>query len=315
MARVKELAAAFETNFPHIGAEIPDLVAAAGQQLDYYVRTFRLKSLPTKSLHRLKQRRQAFAATAAAGSAPATAAPGDAGPGTTPPMSAGGLPLTDAISTTQAVGTTATPYPVSANPVPATATVSDPPIGSAAAPLGKASPAAAPPRPQEWGVHLTRVNGLISQAGASPDHIFAAVIQAVCHIMSAPEGLLFIGPRDQHYYNLAHGSGGLFKSLGARARIDARDRTVLGVCLLRKENIMIHHAHDPKILPYVPDWLKEHRGLGAYALLPLFKEQRAHGVMLVGWPEARQIELTGEQVKFIRSLLAMACDSCRRFTH
>jgi len=312
MARVKDLAAAFEGNLPHIAGEIPDLVAAAGQQLDYYVRAFRLKSLPTKSLNRLKLRKQAFAASAAAASAPATAAPGGSSPDTTPPMKGSGLPVPDDIATAQAVGNTTAPYPVATGSTPAIA----PAAGMSAAPMaGKAPASATVSRPQEWGAHLTRVNGLMSHAGASPDHIFSAVIQAVCQIMSAPEALLFIGPRDQHYYNLAYGNGQLFKSLGSRARIDVRDRTVLGVCLLRKENIMIHHAHDPKILPYVPDWLKENRGLGAYALLPLFKEQQAHGVMLVGWPEARQIELTADQVKFIRSLLVMACDSCRRFTH
>jgi signal transduction protein with GAF and PtsI domain len=146
----------------------------------------------------------------------------------------------------------------------------------------------------------------------SHDHVIAAVIQAICQIMDAPECLLLLGTSSSNTFLLRHGQGTLFKALGAKARIDVRDRTVLGVCLLRKENIMIHHAHDPKITAYLPDWLKGLSALGAFALLPLVDDKTAHGVMLVGWPTSRQIVLSPDQVNHIRSLLTMASTSCRR---
>jgi len=94
--------------------------------------------------------------------------------------------------------------------------------------------------------------------------------------------------------------------------VDLRDRTVLGVCLQRQENIMIHHAHDPKIVAYLPGWLKGAQGLGAYALLPLADEKVPRGVLLAGWPEPRQITLSPAQARSVRELLQLACTSARR---
>jgi hypothetical protein len=130
--------------------------------------------------------------------------------------------------------------------------------------------------------------------------------------MAAPDCLLLVGTADRSVFSLRHGHGALFQSLGGRAVVDVRDRTVLSICLQRQESIMIHHAQEPKIQAYLPDWLKQDRGLGSYALLPLAEGKVACGVMLVGWPESRQITLSAAQTRSIRELLQFASGSCRR---
>ena len=98
----------------------------------------------------------------------------------------------------------------------------------------------------------------------------------------------------------------------AARSVDVRERTVPGICLPRQESIMIHHAAEPNIKACLPDWLKGAAGLGAYALLPLVEGKVAGGVMLVGWPESRQMVLSTPQVRSIRELLQFASGSCRR---
>jgi len=85
------------------------------------------------------------------------------------------------------------------------------------------------------------------------------------------------------------------------------ERTVLGVCLSRNENIIIHHARDEKIQAYLPAWIKAQAALGAFVLLPLSDGTRVGGVVLVGWSETRQIVLAPECVRTVRTMLALAC--------
>lgn len=179
-----------------------------------------------------------------------------------------------------------------------------------ASPKGSSAPAQPPAA--DCAGQLARVSALMDKPGVSPEHIFKAVIDGVRHIMEAPDCLLLLGTADRHVFSLRHGHGPLFRALNGRAVLDTRDRTVLGVCLQRQESILIHHAHDPKILPYLPDWLKGGAGLGAYALLPLVEGKTSRGVMLAGWPVARQIVLPPEQIRSIRELLQLACGGCRR---
>jgi len=167
----------------------------------------------------------------------------------------------------------------------------------------------------DWSAQISHVSGLIDKPGVSPAHVLNAVVQAVRHIMAAPECLLLTGTADPAVFSLHHGHGALFKSLGGRAVVDVRDRTVLSICLQRQESIMIHHAHEPKIQAYLPAWLKGAPGLGAYALLPLSEGKTACGVMLAGWPDSRQIDLSPAQVRSIRELLRFASGSCRRLAH
>jgi hypothetical protein len=110
-------------------------------------------------------------------------------------------------------------------------------------------------------------------------------------------------------FPLVAGIGALYRDLtfGPGLKIVTGERTVLGVCLSRNENIMIHHAQEEKIQAYLPAWLKGQTKLGAYVLLPLGDGPRVGGVLVAGWVDARQIVLTPECVKSVRTMLALAC--------
>ncbi|MES1168993.1 MAG: hypothetical protein ABUL61_07455, partial [Oleiharenicola lentus] len=127
--------------------------------------------------------------------------------------------------------------------------------------------------------------------------------------LGAQDCLLFCADPGSKSFPLAGGLGNIYRELKSTPAlaISAGERTVLGVCLARNENIMIHHAREEKIQPYLPAWLKAQTGLGAFVLLPLSDGTRVGGVMLVGWAETKQIVLAPECVRTVRTMLALAC--------
>ena len=262
--RSHTLAATYAKQLPALDQEIVSLLKSAGQQLDDFVRVFRLTSLPAESLARVKLR--------SAGLDPAASRP-DPAPRT-------------ADQTTSTGDASA----ASAN-VPQPATV--------------VSDAADEPAGFGWQTEIDRVSALGTLPQATPQSLMRAVLESLRRGFDAPESLLFCPPMPGADHRLVHGHGVLFNRLRARARIRPEERTVFGVCLTRRENVVIHHAADPKIGAYLPDWLREPLALGAFVLLPVTHAATVYGIVLVGWPEARQITIRPEHLRMIRTLLSV----------
>lgn len=269
--RSHALAATYAKQLPALDQEIVSLLKSAGQQLDDFVRVFRLTSLPAESLARVKLR--------STGLDPAASRPAES---------------------------------AASSPVPA-----EPPAADAAGGGGETvSPSAAGPAgiptaaPREsagfgWQAEIDRVSALGTSPQATPQSLMRAILESLRRGFDAPESLLFCPPMPGADHRLVHGHGQLFNRLRARARIRPEERTVFGVCLTRRENVVIHHAADPKIGAYLPDWLREPLALGAFVLLPIAHGATVHGIVLVGWPEARQITIKPEHVRMIRTLLTV----------
>lgn len=275
-AKAEAIASAYSNVLPHMAGELVDVMDAAGQQLDQYVRVFRLKSLPSNSLARIRNRRNALR-QAAAGVSVSPAAP---------------VPVAERMEGAEKASEVRDEG----------AGLTQPPF-----PLAETKPAVVAEQ-FDWSMQIERVGELLGRRGVSIDHVLAAVVDVVSSGMGAPECLLFTAvPGRRGAYPLTHGIGSQFKTLRGHAEVEPHGRTIFGVCLMRKENIMIHHADDAKIMPYLPLWLRTCPALKAYALLPLTDGADVRGVVLAGWPEARQIVLSPEQVRHIRSLLALAC--------
>lgn len=273
-----ELCARFKLVLPDLAADLPHLVGSASRQIDHLVRVCKLRGMPLQSLSRLRARSTALDPAnrvIPAPVAPEVLAVAD------PPLIAAGAALASV-----------------AGPEPAVV------CASLAGLPGDFSGG--------WSAKISQVADLLRQPSGSCEAVFGVVAQAVCHGMRTGECLVFSVRSGQPGFPLTHGHGRMFAALRATARVQAGDRTVFGVCLERRENILIHHARDPKILPYLPAWLREASGLGAFALLPLTDGKTAHGVVLAGWAEARQIALSSDEVRQIRALLALATFHCRR---
>jgi HD-like signal output (HDOD) protein len=289
-AKSAALARRYEHVLPLLHEEIHALMEGATTQLNQIVSTFRIKSLPPRVITRMTKCRNlvdpnrppAPASVSVAPSAPAAAA---AAPAV--------APVVEPVIASVAVTTAAPARPASAPPVtPPSASI--PPLELPA---------------HDWNSSLGRLTALLLQPGMSRGRMYAELLDTVRTGLGAPECLLFSAGTGAKVFPLTHGRGEIYRELSTRAgpQVLAGERTVLGVCLARNENIIIHHAHEAKIQPYLPGWLKNQAGLGAFVLLPLSDGPQVGGVMVAGWAETRQIVLPPECVKAVRTMLTLVC--------
>jgi hypothetical protein len=147
------------------------------------------------------------------------------------------------------------------------------------------------------------------QPGMSRAAMQATLMEVICTGLGARDCLIFCAEPGSRVFPLQNGLGETYRQLRAGPPLGLLDgeRTVLGVCLARNENIIIHHAREEKILAYLPAWLKTPDAPGAFVLLPLSDGARVGGVVMVGWAETRQIVLDPEFVPAVRTMLALVC--------
>lgn len=165
---------------------------------------------------------------------------------------------------------------------------------------------------QTFAAGVAQLNRLLSTSNPSRSAVFALVLEIVQKGFSTPDCFLFSNQADASEFTITHSRGELVRSVQAIARIRPDERTVFGVCLRQRENVLIHNSADPKIIPYIPSWIAERPLLGAFALLPLIDQKQVHGLILAGWKSAHQIVIPHENAKLIRTLLALVSRVCER---
>ncbi len=294
-----QLAERYNKVLPAIGDEIGSLLKSTEEQFSGFMRTFGIKSLPSNSLTRLRQR--------VAGIDPAGSIQPAASPNAKP---ANATPVPGATTAPFAAGATAPPAPA------ATAASATP---AAAAPLAPPKPTFAPRntgpvRPTapvtvdsfDWAGGAEQLARLLRMPGVSHSEILKALLEIVQRGLSAPECILFASAPGAAEHTITHFRGVLGADLKPVAAIRSSERTVFGVCLARHENVMIHAASDPKILPYLPEWLRGVQRLGCFALLPIGAPRETCGLILAGWPNANQLSFNSEHNRLLRPLLSLA---------
>jgi hypothetical protein len=102
--------------------------------------------------------------------------------------------------------------------------------------------------------------------------------------------------------------------LPANASAGAADRTVLGVCLKYRENVLIHDAGDAKILSHLPEWLRNPDAPCSFALFPVVGGSALVGLVLVGWTAARHLVIPPPAVSALAkffNVLGRFCETDR----
>lgn len=106
---------------------------------------------------------------------------------------------------------------------------------------------------------------------------------------------------------LTHGVGERWQRFQAIASVRSDERTVFGVCLSRREAVVIHDLHDVKLKPYLPAWMRETDGAPpSFVLVPLQDGERVSGVVLIGWHKQQRIDLNKAQLELARQILGNA---------
>lgn len=145
-----------------------------------------------------------------------------------------------------------------------------------------------------WNVARERLQALVGRPGATMPRVLANAVEMLRSGFEAAEVLVFSGRGPRGEALLTGGSGEWFLGLPAEVAAHPADRTVLGVCLKYRENVLIQDADDPKIAPHLPDWLKALDAPSCFALFPLVGRSNLCGVVLVGWRQPRRLALAPE---------------------
>lgn len=103
-----------------------------------------------------------------------------------------------------------------------------------------------------WEFEGREFSRLIAEPDVTTDQILTALIGIAQRGFSTPDCLVFAGGPGVSRFSLAQGNGAFFDGLDKRTVVNREDRTALGICVSRCENVLVHHAGDPKIAPYLP---------------------------------------------------------------
>jgi HD-like signal output (HDOD) protein len=190
----------------------------------------------------------------------------------------------------------------------------DPPAPAPAPVKTASTPPMAPRLPRApvaaanlWEYEGREFSRLLAEPDATVDQILTALMGITQRGFSTRDCLVFAGAPGVATFSLAQGSGTFFDGLDKQTVVSREERTALGICVSRRENVLVHHAGDAKIAPYLPPWLRAADAPAAYALLPIVDRGLAQGLLMVGWPNQQQVIIPGEQAQIIRRLLGQAC--------
>lgn len=132
----------------------------------------------------------------------------------------------------------------------------------------------------------------------------AVAVTQVREIFQSDECWLFESAPATGVFHLAHADGTQAAAVRARGIIHKSERTVFGICLARREHVLIHDTSTHSIVPYLPDWMRAAPGFpGAFLLMPLLRGDACAGLVLIGWHQPQRISVTPEQAEQARQLI------------
>lgn len=288
--RSRQLARRYERLIPDAPETLKATFRTADDRLRSYLRCKGVASLPTVSLSRVRQRLEVVD--------PSVINEGDGSIGAifAPPRFSN--------STTEAQAqplVPAAPEPASVPPLaaPIAAAPIDPtpelPSGAwEPIPDGRATPVPPPP-PRE----------AVSPAPTFAEDPRLAALALIRDGFGAEECWLFHQAPGATSFSGSAGLGDWWRLAQPRAAFGAGERTVFGVCLARREPVVIHDAGEPTTLPYLPEWYRASLGArGAFVLIPLSTADKLHGVAFIGWRTPRKITLSSAQLTLARQILS-----------
>ncbi len=157
---------------------------------------------------------------------------------------------------------------------------------------------------------------LLSRCLEDPRPDFAKIQRlALDHVQKgfgAPEAVLFSLESDRRNYVATLGQGRLIRHIRGDRAVRRDERTVLGICLSRRDNVVIHDTTDPRIAPYLPAWCAGKHGLGSFVAIPLHDHDQCFALIIIGWPEPHKIVITPEHNQLLHSLLAPVATAYRQ---
>ncbi|MBI5770170.1 MAG: HDOD domain-containing protein [Verrucomicrobia bacterium] len=276
----------------------------ANERLRSFARCSGVSGLPYGGLKRIRHRLELISPGAATEAEKAEILPVR--------LTAAGLP--DVLAATVA------PEDVSATPAPAALAADAIAPASATIPPAAPESAASPPAPSRdapppaepavaWDAALADSASFAVQSLDQPPPSAAHETLVVARdAIGAAETWLFSPAPAGHSLVLTDGVGPVWSRVQPRASLLAEERSVFGLCLKRREVVLIHDTSDPVLSRYLPPWWSTvSAGLRAFSLVPISTPSRPVAtLLLLGWPDPRRVQLTHSQVRLLQQLFAPA---------
>ncbi len=197
------------------------------------------------------------------------------------------------------------------------------PIGAASAsPRPIAAASIAPPAPvtppapaASWDDDLKNSGAFATARSESPEIDLASALGLARDALQAEECWLFQRLDGGASFSLVGGTGKIWLEAQPFAALRPEDRNVFGVALSRQEVVVLHDTKDPAITRYLPSWWAVAANMPrAFALVPIRTEQGLVGLSLIGWRDARKVEVSNQQVGVVQQLCVQAIASPSRET-
>ena len=158
-------------------------------------------------------------------------------------------------------------------------------------------------RSKHWRDGLVSLTAFLSEPSIDMGSMHSLALDFVRQGFCAPEAILLRVDSDQRSFVATNGVGPVFKRIRGDKAIRKDERTVFGIAMSRRENVVIHNTSDPKITPYLPAWCSSVGGWGAFVAIPVCDQVACFALMLIAWPAPTQIIINPENAKLLRSLL------------
>lgn len=145
---------------------------------------------------------------------------------------------------------------------------------NASAPAPAPAPAAdaSPPPPDGISVLtecLIQLSEFTSAAAIDVPGMDHAALSAIRRALDLQDCVLFQRDPGSPTYTAQTGLGALLDLVRGRPVISAERRDVFSICLNRREDVLIRDTSDPKIRPFLPEWLLAAGAINGFILLPL----------------------------------------------
>lgn len=270
------------TRFQNRIAIAPDglrlVVTAVDQSLRSFQRTYGAQSIGQGVLQRL-------AARTAPPATPLPEIPNEffASAQTPAPVASSPPPTATGLASGNAATSSATAATVAGASAGSTAPVENaPPAAAVPTPLPESVP---PPVTLDGAAILTeallQLTELMSAVPIDLRQMDTVVLSAVKSALRLRDCVWFSRAGTAGTLSARSGFGDLLTVLKDRPLLSADRRDVFGICLVRREDVLIRDTSDEKLRPFLPDWLMSAGMVGSFILLPL---QDSHGVfaMILG---------------------------------
>lgn len=130
----------------------------------------------------------------------------------------------------------------------------------------------------------------------------AAIIDATRRALVLQDCVLFQRDPGSITYSAQTGQGALLDLVRGRPLISTERRDVFSICLTRREDVLIRDISDPKIRPFIPDWILSAGNISGFILLPLLNETGVTSLIVGTRAVGRQLQPTVRELQMMKAV-------------